>query len=1028
MVAKPLHRRTLEQWWCCLIAVFTCLAFPGSAQTLNLPARASNAPTGSEFVNQISPLSLTDRENAIYAQVSNGNIPTWMRNLVLISTNAVAGGTNYTIGYYVTPDYLAIGSDTDYFLCPMTPLLAQKIANALNCSLPTRKMVNHIWSKAPCKLAPSTIPPSPSMTTVPVFNQHNSTVRNQRYAVTNTHPLGTLTGGDKKDVVISVRIYTNFATSITKPVVIYGWHQTSGAPIQPVYNGHEETYADYSHGIRLVQMNITINGNPNTITNILVNPGLAALLSDETTFTGNTLPKPRYTISQNGPTITNQPYSQEVYAGANVTFTTAASGTAPIRYQWQFAGSNISGATNTALARTNVQPANAGLYSVIASNFDGTVSSIPARLTVNTTSNAVLFADHFDTNSSANWDLYWGASDGVSDYTVSWAFNYGTNTYTFNGATHLIPPAPNSAGTTRGVRFSVNNNDANGANSGVNIYPRNKSFSGNFALKCDMWINYPGASGGTGTGVAGSTQHGLFGINHRGSNVNWHATSATSTDGVWFGIAGEGGTARDYRAYTGNLGGIQTELLGSASGLAESNNAAGIYPTLLPASRFESPGAPGKQWVAMELRQVNNVLSWKIDGTVIAQRTNTTSFTSGNVMLGLMDVFPSIAAPAKDAFILFDNVRVEDLGVATNQPPSITSPPQNQQCDVGTSISFSVAAIGTGPLKYQWSFNGVAIAGATSTSHTLNPVQSGHAGQYTVAVSNSVGYASATANLLVVSTASRFESVTRELNGTLTGSFSGLESESYILEASTDLDSWKPISVLPGGNGTFIDPEAPSFFFRFYRAYSGMAYVLTDFESFAVGSSVVFQRPATSGSTAEFLDLSATDFAVVTNVFPAGNDSDQVLAARWTFKPLTTNSYLRLTTANTANLRNPTVSFTQSISLDIYSDRNIYVAVGLRETATSALIGADGGMANNIEWIGGSTENSYPPKGRFVTAGQWTTLHFFIPHEPVRAFTGDGILQSATGKGVFEHLCIVPTTSGIHSVYIDNVRFVDLED
>ncbi|MGC3956601.1 MAG: hypothetical protein QM813_01090 [Verrucomicrobiota bacterium] len=50
-----------------------------------------------------------------------------------------------------------------------------------------------------------------------------------------------------------------------------------------------------------------------------------------------------------------------------------------------------------------------------------------------------------------------------------------------------------------------------------------------------------------------------------------------------------------------------------------------------------------------------------MDGTVIAQRANTSAFASGTIMLGLMDVFPSIAAPARDSFVLFDNVRVENL-------------------------------------------------------------------------------------------------------------------------------------------------------------------------------------------------------------------------------------------------------------------------------------------------------------------------------------------------------------------------------
>jgi hypothetical protein len=61
------------------------------------------------------------------------------------------------------------------------------------------------------------------------------------------------------------------------------------------------------------------------------------------------------------------------------------------------------------------------------------------------------------------------------------------------------------------------------------------------------------------------------------------------------------------------------------------------------------------------VRQTNNVIVWLLDGTVIAQRTNASSFKAGNLMLGYMDPFSSIASAPQDAFVLFDNVRVEDL-------------------------------------------------------------------------------------------------------------------------------------------------------------------------------------------------------------------------------------------------------------------------------------------------------------------------------------------------------------------------------
>ncbi len=734
-----------------------------SAQTLNLPPRAANAPSGSEFVKIITPLSLDDRENMIYGQIIQGNVPNWLRTMVPVTTNATINSVSHTITYYVTPDYLAVGNDTDYFLEPMTPLLAQRLANAMNCSLPTRKMVNDIWKKAPCHLAPSTISPGPEMTTVPVFDQHNTTVHNQRFAVTNTYPLGTLTGGDKKDVVIATKIYTNLQTGVPKPVCIYGWHQTDGSAIQPLYNGHEETYADYSHGIRFVQMNCTVDGVANTITNVLKTSTLAALLSDEATFSGNTLPTPRYTLPAYAPVILTSPYSQFAKPGTNVTLRTLAIGDAPLSYQWKFNGANLAGATTSLLNLNNVQSGNAGDYTVVVNNASGSTTSLAATLTIDSVSYPLLFSDAFETNSAALWNLFQGSDNGASDFTTNWAFNYGAVSYTFNGETYLIPPAPNSGGTTRGVKFSVNNNDTTAAAAGVNIYPKTFSASGNFALRFDLWLNYPGGIGGAGS--TGSTEYAIFGINHAGTRANWGATSPSATDGLWFGVDGEGGTSRDYRAYVGNLSGVQTELIGAAaSGLAESNNAVGIYPTLLPGSKFETAGSPGKRWVSGEVSQVNNVITWKLDGTVIAVRTNSTSFTSGDVMIGFMDIFSSIASPASDAFALFDNVRVLNLN-APVYAPSISTQPQSQSALAGDTVTFSVGVSGTAPFNYQWQLNGVNVSGATSSSLVLNNVQLGDAGNYSALVSNTAGSVTSANATLSVTSSGTAPSITQQPSG-----------------------------------------------------------------------------------------------------------------------------------------------------------------------------------------------------------------------------------------------------------------------
>jgi N-acetylmuramoyl-L-alanine amidase len=89
-----------------------------------------------------------------------------------------------------------------------------------------------------------------------------------------------------------------------------------------------------------------------------------------------------------GPSITTQPQSQTVNPGGTVNFTVAATGNAPLSYRWHrnavelSNGGNISGATATTLTISNVQQTNAGTYSVVVSNTNGSANSADAVLTV----------------------------------------------------------------------------------------------------------------------------------------------------------------------------------------------------------------------------------------------------------------------------------------------------------------------------------------------------------------------------------------------------------------------------------------------------------------------------------------------------------------------------------------------------------------------------------------------------------------------------------------------------------------------
>lgn len=250
-------------------------ALPVSHQVLPLPPRQANALSGSQFLDSIKGLSGAAREQAFLDQILAGNVPDHLRHFKDIQVTAKGGdGQMHTATVRTLPDYLAIGSNQDYALVPMTPLTAQKIANQTGTSLPTRKLVNDIYKAAEVKLRPSPKPPGAIMMSTQYYAEHNATVRQQRESAGAQD--GQLIAGHKKDVVLS-----NLLDQRSHRVAIYGWHQPNGKAIQPLSTVHEDTYADYSHGIRLLAGTVQVDGVERPIAEVLQDRNLAPLLSDE---------------------------------------------------------------------------------------------------------------------------------------------------------------------------------------------------------------------------------------------------------------------------------------------------------------------------------------------------------------------------------------------------------------------------------------------------------------------------------------------------------------------------------------------------------------------------------------------------------------------------------------------------------------------------------------------------------------------------------------------------------------------------
>lgn len=246
---------------------------------LNIPERSVDAIEGTDFVNQVIGLSIRDREKAIAKEILSGNVPSFSRKLKPLTIIQIINSKSYELVFFTVCDYMAVGSDHDYLYIPMTPSTAQYLADNMDCSLPTKRIVDIIYNKAEIKLKPQPIPPSDKMTTVPVFRQHTDSIKKQLTQIGLDRSTDNIIAGHKKDIIISNKIYSTDRDY--ERVVIYGWHLSKNNPIQPVYSGHIAMYADYSHGVRLIAKLAFLNGDSIQVDDILRDPNLSALLSSE---------------------------------------------------------------------------------------------------------------------------------------------------------------------------------------------------------------------------------------------------------------------------------------------------------------------------------------------------------------------------------------------------------------------------------------------------------------------------------------------------------------------------------------------------------------------------------------------------------------------------------------------------------------------------------------------------------------------------------------------------------------------------
>lgn len=246
-----------------------------------------------------TPEGYHKRDKALYEQLLAGNLPGFLRNFVPVTVKSPDGA--HSITYHVMPDYLAVGSDDDYVTVPLGGPMAERLADAFGCILPTPKMVWDIHAQAVhVTLEPRRYAGTKDAKKQPstwAYEEYSDAIKKSIGKALSAagKSRGALVAGHRKDVVISDDL-----PAMRSKLVFYGgwlrnqrtnsktgvktWHdilQGTEGGIKQLAGPHPAFYTDYSHGVRFVSRAVTVDGQQRDIGTVLKDPVLHKLLIKE---------------------------------------------------------------------------------------------------------------------------------------------------------------------------------------------------------------------------------------------------------------------------------------------------------------------------------------------------------------------------------------------------------------------------------------------------------------------------------------------------------------------------------------------------------------------------------------------------------------------------------------------------------------------------------------------------------------------------------------------------------------------------
>lgn len=465
--------------------------------------------------------------------------------------------------------------------------------------------------------------------------------------------------------------------------------------------------------------------------------------------------------SATAPTLTLSHTNLTLETGDNATFASTVSGSHPLLLEWRFKGQTMAGATNTSLSLSNVSPAEAGQYSVVASNAYGcrtnsaTLSvwppSVPILVTPPVggtieTRDAFQFSAEIEGSVPVAWQWLRNGLPIPGATTNTWLIASATT----NDSADYSVMVSNRFGSTRAAPVSLNvlaqrmpqivtNPVSQTALEGGEVRFTVLA-AGTPPLACQWILNHSPFDGANASSLlltnltpalagawsvvvtndfgAITSSIAMLTIIDIGLAVNAPHLAWTNSGNVpWLVITNDAHDGH-YAARSGAIGNSQQSWIETQ---AEGPSVLSFWS--LASSQTNSDVLElSTNGVAVSATRLSGLTGWVRQEVVLSDPTNILRWTY-----------------AKNGSYLEneDCARLDEVAITPFGPaPIILTQPRDTNANTADDVLLTVQAVATEAFVHQWRFGGIPIPGETNAALLLHGVTTNESGSYSVVVSN----------------------------------------------------------------------------------------------------------------------------------------------------------------------------------------------------------------------------------------------------------------------------------------------------